>query len=573
MPDIYQFIKYDSETSIESLKTKCESGAIICFDLEDSIFNWIDETKGPVLKQNYRKWLNIILRKLNAGAIPLKIGIRLNSFDSGEQQLDLESIPEGTKIHTFLVPKVETAFDIDSLAERLQAKNLNISEIIPIIESGKGLNNLERIVSCKNPVLKMGFGHCDYNLSIGAFPFFHQDSTEYWKWVNRIVSVLTSHNCTFINSAYLNLSDSAFFQSMLAHLQFLCQGNFGQFTLSHQQTLLCNTFSKQPESIAEIGRNRLDLSINKEMLLSLKSTFEAENKGQGFSMTSDTKTLISPQEYISAKQHLASWKENTIHFTFVGGCFPVQSDILFEDVFHRILAKKAEDNLNVNFNVNIIRYEKFSNCLQKIANYHEHRPINYLVFHIRPEPYLRIIKLYYKYLNSGNKLHGSLNLPFLGILNPEKYDLLSVGRRNGYAARKSRSGLYDALINCNYMLGYLIGNHYYAKYKYLSLVKDVIEYCNNQKIKVIILGPAIRSETFFEAILSKKLEKFMSESLKNADANYIFGLGKQQDKGKKYFQENGIHATELYHTLIANRVYDAIGEEETGQHIHNVPCD
>jgi citrate lyase beta subunit len=573
MPDIYQFIKYNSETSIESLEAKCKSGAIICFDLEDSIFNWIDETKGPGLKQDYRKWLNNILRKLKAETIPLKIGIRLNSFDSGEQQLDLESIPDGTKIHTILVPKVETAFDIDSLAERLTAKNLNISEIIPIIESREGLHNLECIVSCKYPVLKMGFGHCDYNLSIGSFPFFHQDSTEYWKWVNRIIAVLKTHNCTFINSAYLNLGDSAFFQSMLAHLQFICQGNFGQFTLSYQQILLCNTFSKQPNSIAEIGRNRLDLSINKEMLLSLKSTFEAENKGQGFSMTSDTKTLTSPQEYISAKQHLASWKENTIHFTFVGGCFPVQSDILFEEVFHRILAKKAEDNLNVNFNVNIIRYEKFSNCLQRIIKYNEHKPIDYLAFHIRPEPYLRIIKLYYKYLNSGNKLQASLNLPFLGILNPEKYDLLSAGRRNSYDARKNRSGLYYTLINCNYMFGYLIGNHTYAKHKYLSLVKDVIEFCNNRKIKVIILGPAIRSETFFEAILSKKLEKFMSKSLKNADANYIFGLVKHQDKGKKYFQENGIHATELYHTLIANRIYEAIGEEETGQHIHNVPCD
>jgi citrate lyase beta subunit len=558
MPDIYQFIKYNSSTSIESLKKKGESGAVICFDLEDSIHNWINGDDGRERKQEYRELLTRLLLNLEKESIAISTGIRINSYESGLQPADIDSIPSNVRIHSILIPKVENKNHIDSVVDRLNARNIVFNEIIPIIESRKGLDNLNDIISSKYKISKVGFGHCDYNLSIGAFPFFHQDSFEYWKWVTRILEVLKPNHIKFINSAYLSLNDSVFFQNMLSYLHFLCKDYFGQFTLSFQQTLLCNSFIQNFDIRKGIAKNRLDLGFDKKMLTNLTTSFETENKGQGFTLLPEKGILISPQEYCSAKQHLRNRREKDVNFTFVGGCFPVQGDILFEDIFHQTLKKDIEANLKVNFNVNIIRYERYSNCLDKIADYVKGNPVDYLVFHIRPEPFLRLIKLYYKYLDYDNKLCHSLNIPFLKVVNPEKYDILMLSRRYSYADVARRPKIYNAFINLNYLLGYLTGNYDYALNKNLSLVKEVLNYCKNRGIKLIILGPAIRSNVFIEAVFSKKLERFMSKVLKKMNVIYVFGLEKHQENNKKYFNNNGVHATKLYHDLIASRLFKEI---------------
>jgi len=564
MQDIYQFVKYSSATSIESIREKCASGAIICFDLEDSVSNWVDERKNKSIKQEYRNFLHSILCKLIAENPPLKFGVRINSVESGQQELDLDAIPAGSIIHTILIPKVESSFHIDGLLFGLAAKGIVYKQLIPIIETHKGLHDLENILLANYPISKVGFGHCDYNLSIGAFPFFHQDSNEYWKWANRIMQILLAKNIQYINSAYLNLGNHVFFQSMLQHLHQVCNGNFGQFTLNHQQTLLCSSFTKPKRQDEGFSKNRLDLGVNRKDIDSLITSFEAYNKGQGFTLIPETDTIISPQEYCMAKRKLENWKENTVHFTFVGGCFPVQGDILFEDIFHQTLKQEIETNLNRNFHINIIRYEKFGNCLEKISKYKSENPVDYLVFHIRPEPFLRLTKLYYKYLDVDFKLRNSLNLPFLRILNPEKYDLLRLSQRNDYSITAKQSKLHKTLVNLNYICGYCIGNLDYALKKYLDLVKGIIEYCEKHDIKLIVLGPAKRSGTKMETIFSDRMEKYMYKHLKNNNLSYIDGMVNHSENGVRYFNENGIHATKLYHDLIAKKLFNAIEKLNTG---------
>ena len=264
MQDIYQFIKYNKDTSLDSLRKKSLSGAVICFDLEDSIFNYLDVPNGNAVKIEYRKILTSILEKLDVEQPPIKFGIRLNSEESGQQQLDLEAIPANCKVHSIILPKVENRANIDGIVIDLKAKNIVFNELIPIIETHSGLINLEDILLSEFPVTKVGFGHCDYNYSIEAFPFFHQDSFEYWKWVDYIISILTPRKIKFINSAFLNLEDLVFFQSMLSRLQRICNGDFGQFTLTHQQTLLCGSFSEQKNYSEITLKSRLKLDIEKQ---------------------------------------------------------------------------------------------------------------------------------------------------------------------------------------------------------------------------------------------------------------------------------------------------------------------
>ncbi len=61
-----------------------------------------------------------------------------------------------------------------------------------------------------------------------------------------------------------------------------------------------------------------------------------------------------------------------------------------------------------------------------------------------------------------------------------------------------------------------------------------------------------------EAIFSGNLENFMYKHLKSNNINYVDGMVKNTENGVRYFNENGIHATKLYHDLIAKRIYEAI---------------
>jgi hypothetical protein len=245
------------------------------------------------------------------------------------------------------------------------------------------------------------------------FPFFHQDALEYWKWVDRILELIKPYKVKFINSPYLKLNDPDFFRSILSHLNFTTDGWFGQITLNSSQTKCCTDFEGKKFPINGIAKDRHNLKVEKNDLVSLINKFENENSGKAFTI-SETNTIISPQEYCTAKYLLNNYKNTDLNITFAG-CFPVQHNILFEDTFHRILKIRSEELNNLNLHFRIIRYEKFSNCLDKIIGQHEIHPIDNLVFHIRAEPFLRLVKLFYRYQDYEYKKHWSLNLPFRKI--------------------------------------------------------------------------------------------------------------------------------------------------------------
>src|SRR3989339_31454 len=83
--------------------------------------------------------------------------------------------------HRVFIPKVEHKNDLIHVLNHLK---LEVFEVIPIIETKEGFKNIEQIVSVTDYRFKsIAFGHCDYNFSLGHFPFYHQNTSEYWDWV------------------------------------------------------------------------------------------------------------------------------------------------------------------------------------------------------------------------------------------------------------------------------------------------------------------------------------------------------------------------------------------------------
>jgi len=199
----YQFIKYNKDTSSAYLEKVHNTGAVICFDFEDGILNPFEMKRSASLKEEARARFLSLYSLICASSNHIKVGIRLNSIRTSDFEKDLMKI-KGKKVDSVFAPKIEYHTDIHLLIDKLNDFNVRYKNLIPIIETKKGFENLENILQSNQKLTKIAFGHCDYNLDIGSYPFFHQDSREYWKWITAIVSKIEKYRIRLINSPYLN---------------------------------------------------------------------------------------------------------------------------------------------------------------------------------------------------------------------------------------------------------------------------------------------------------------------------------------------------------------------------------
>jgi len=545
----YQFINYNNQTNIEHIKKYAKHQAILCFDFEDSI--------KPSDKQYYRNCFKNIITNIIPNISPVNIALRINS-DVLELTRDLESVSNNF-INSILLPKIETVEQIEKIAKLLAKKNINYNELVPIIETKKALMNIQEIVNSLPPkIVRLGFGHSDYNLDIRAFPFFHQNSIEYWKWINKIYSAVSQKNLTILNSPYLELENHSFFKSMLNNLYKIFGSEVGQTALTNRQSEIINQFNPDNDHINfnKLIKHRLDLRVPENYEKQLIDNYERNNKNKTFSILGENKILISPHEYLAAKNYSAAKKSKSINFTFVGGCFPVQIDNLFEDLFHQKLKRKIEGEYEINFNINIIRYERFDTCLKKIKTYNESFPIDILVFHIRPEPFLRLVKFYYKYLNINGELEKSLNFASFKMSKAEKNNILNFEKGIIYNSYKEETWFRKLLIDLNYIIGRYFGNLKYAINRYYELTFEISKYCKQANIKIIVLGIGYRNNTPYAKILCNRLNNYLQNNFANQDVLYIENLSLVSRNTDQYFQNDGIHASDKYHELIAEVLFN-----------------
>lgn len=560
MMNTYHFIPITRYTTTDELVQKAATGAVLCFDLEDTISKLHDEQETVILKAAQRAEIARLFTQLHQLNIYINACIRVNAFSSAAQLHDIDWLAKLPGSYGIIVPKIDTAAQLAGTIARLKACNVNYTEVIPLVESKTAISNLSKILAANNGIKRAGFGHCDYNMSIGMFPFFHQNSSEYWKWVRRIIEIIKPFNIQFINSFYPELGNDAFFTTMLSHVNLLAGGNCAQFVLTGRQALLCSLHNNIAAP-AEAIKNRHNLQVTAAGITAFIKRFKHNNTGKPFTIVGPGRKFISPHEYYTAQQLLHNIGGPNVYVSFAGGCFPVQDDILFEDLFHQVLKRKMKQELQANLQLNITRYERFANCLEKIEAGVQPGVTTHLVFHIRMEPFLRLAKLYYRYLDDKKRLKHSLNLPLKKVLNPEKYDALLLSRRYNYDGPSGKNILYRGLIDCNYAAGWLMGNHHYALKKYAALVNQVVAYCATHNIQPIIIGPAIRSNTYLERFISKQLDAYIQKHVNIAPGHYINGMVPHNHNGIAYFNKNGIHATGQYHAYIAEKLFNKISKD------------
>jgi len=171
----YQFLKYDKNTTIEHIEKVHNTGAVLCFDFEDGILNPIEMGMTTSLKEKAREQFNKLYSLIYNTNNNIRVGVRLNNFKTSNFEKDLIKL-KGKTFNTIFIPKIEDCKDIQFIKSKLNEFQIGFDNLIPIIESKKGLDNLEHILQANKQLSKLAFGHCDYNLDIDSYPFFHQNS-------------------------------------------------------------------------------------------------------------------------------------------------------------------------------------------------------------------------------------------------------------------------------------------------------------------------------------------------------------------------------------------------------------
>jgi citrate lyase beta subunit len=291
----YHFTKDIGANFISFFEKVVACNGIVCFDFEDSIAS-LDHKENAILKNSHRKSMIHELQTQSSQLDLNRIGLRINGIETVDYELDMDGLRSFENLNCVFLPKVECFTQVEKL---LHDVPLSVQEIIPIIETKKGFENLAEILSIRDRrFLRIAFGHCDFNLSNRYFPFSHQNSTRYWDWISKLNKLAVIGGKQIINSPVLDLAEEKYFSQVLMKNKTF--GNIsGQITLCLKQTLLCAAPELQTELdfLSENGNpvEKLDLAYQ------TVTKFENYKVEDRFFAIDENRVLISPQEYKQAK--------------------------------------------------------------------------------------------------------------------------------------------------------------------------------------------------------------------------------------------------------------------------------
>lgn len=237
-----------------------------------------------------------------------------------------------------------------------------------------------------------------------------------------------------------------------------------------------------------------------------------------------------------------------IKIGIVCGCFPTQPGIVPDELYHRVLAKRIENEKQIIMNVASTWYNTVASGFALAQQLISTEKPDIILFHVRPDPFLRISKIWMKYNDKEKRVKKKINLDADDAMIADDFTPAASQR-----LRQKKSLLHQAFRQLNYLLGILTGSHSNAIEKERMSIENILVECEQKKLPVIIVGPASRDTGFLENILLHRLEKKLSLYFK--DKSYVTCFGTRDKNGERLFMEDGIHVSPIGHKRIADLIY------------------
>jgi hypothetical protein len=110
---------------------------------------------------------------------------------------------------------------------------------------------------------------------------------------------------------------------------------------------------------------------------------------------------------------------------------------------------------------------------------------------------------------------------------------------------------YFSFYNFNLLFGYIFNINNCMERYYIKKLIELIQYCVDQEINLIIHGPVIRTSHKMEPVLLDSLTENIKDNLKNI--NYIYTNELTYENNRVLF-DDGEHVNSNGHTMLANKL-------------------
>jgi len=290
--------------------------ACVVLDLEDGLWFPDNPAKTEACRAAARDELRHgagLLRRLSGG---ISLGIRANPEATREFMLDLETLASiGVEWNCVFLPKVESDSGYGRAMEALSRSGVSSRGLIPIIETPAGHRRLKNIASAAKAAEAgwIQYGHQDYSLGAGHWPFWEQDSPRFRAHVEGIVAETESRGLGYIHTPYMHLRDAEGFLAVQRWLNRICRSPHAQATLSWDQTSACrlraapdDTPSWREASVNPVPMGRATARSPAALAKQVVEGYRLNlHSGRGFSVDAATGRFLSPHEYQAASRFLA----------------------------------------------------------------------------------------------------------------------------------------------------------------------------------------------------------------------------------------------------------------------------
>lgn len=240
--------------------------------------------------------------------------------------------------------------------------------------------------------------------------------------------------------------------------------------------------------------------------------------------------------------------------TIVGGCLTQQGNLPGSALYHqRLLANLAATGIAAQLAV--VRYERLATCVAKVRAHEAATPADWLIFHLRTEPLLRLTKLIYRYhAPAGLRARLLLNLP--GRRGAARHNPLCDRPADAYPAAcptdYSTPPRHRPAPALNAWLGALIGNRRRALRTVLAVLDALAGHAAAAGTRLLVVGPPTRPASAFENDLARRLDmRAAAWAARTPAVRYVPLRGEQGEAGRAFFGPNGIHVSAAGHERIA----------------------
>jgi len=305
---LIQYLPLTRPKATSKLLKKLNKHGVNCIlDLEDSAQDVFDAQKTRILKRNARLGLSYILDRLDS-SFTIDIYVRINSRDSEYYEADLEyirtAIPSDSIVKGIFLPKVEDYQQIEELHFSVEQFKKKTLKIVPMIETKTGMDNLVDILDsdrARNLFDSVHYGHFDYCLSAGIWPFYTPKDEEFWDIIKHIVSNLNKYSKSFIHTPFPFPKNEILFWQSVFYLTDL----FPNIDIEYSTLNADLSLTSPGSNLKAMSPRRLQMSdLEKVQQAKMICGEFLENRANKRSFAVSGGCFIPPHQYFAAKRYL-----------------------------------------------------------------------------------------------------------------------------------------------------------------------------------------------------------------------------------------------------------------------------